>query len=222
MRKAVLALWLSVLLAACAPGALGPPPTRETYTVGPYPTTPRAAEPGADGVYAKLGPEGLSLGLRQGPLAGELVGVGGWVGGAKARGSWHQGGLAVAAEGAYLYYEEERFTQSGYETVEHRLVGVAADASYTRPVPVGHGEAYVGPRLRAYWSFEKVGGGPYRSAHAGLLPGVVLGVNLPVPATGDRLTFGLEAALFLVSPWLSSEPEWSAFSPLSMTFSYRF
>lgn len=222
MRKWILASTLVLLLAACAPGALGPPPTRETYTVGPYPTTPLAARPGGDGIFAKLGPEGLSLGLRQGPWAGELVGVGGWVGGAKARGSWTEGNYAVAGEAAFLYYEEGFYTDDGYETHEHRLFGLAADATYFWPIPVGGGEGYFGPRARLYWSAEKVDGGPYRPAHAGLLPGAVLGVNLPVPVTEGRLTFSLEAALFVVSPWLTSEPEWSAFSPLSMTLSYRF
>ena len=222
MRKGILALALALLLAACAPGALGPPPTQETYTVGPYPTTPLAARPSGDGIFAKLGPEGLSLGLRQGSWAGELVGVGGWVSGARARGSWTQGPYAVAAEAAFLTYVEDRYTDGGYEAVDHRLFGLAADASYTRPVPVGDGEGYFGLRARLYWSAEKIGAGPYRSAQAGFLPGVVLGVNLPVPATEGRLTFGLEAALFVVSPWLTSEAEWSAFSPFAMGFSYRF
>jgi len=221
MKQFGLVLVLSLTLAACAPGALGPPPAGGTLRAGPYPATSRAAIPRGDGVFAHLGPDGPSLGLKLGPLLGETVGVGGWVGGAKVRGSWVQDAYAVSVEGAYLYYDTESW-EGGYHTVRHRVLGLAADASYLWPVPVTHGSAYAGPRARAYWALERTGDSPYQPASAGLLPGVVLGVNLPVPATGDRLVFGLEASLFVVSPWLSSEADWSFFSPLSIAFSYRF
>ncbi len=223
MRQLALAFLLGVLFSACAPGAFGPPPGSGTYQVGPYPATPRAAEPGGDGVYAFLGPDGLSFGLKAAPWRGELVGVGGPMGGAKLRGAWVRDRYALAAEAVYLAYTTEVYDGNNPpRTVYHQGLGLAADVSYLWPVPAGHGSAYAGPRARAYWGFEKTGDGPLRSAHAGVLPGVVLGVNLPVPATGDRLTFGLEAALFMVSPWLTSEAEWSAFSPFALTLSYRF
>lgn len=221
MKQLALAFLLGVLFSGCAPGAFGPPPGSGAYQVGPYPATPRAAEPGGDGVYALLGPDGLSPGLKATPWRGELVG--GPMGGAKVRGAWIEDRYAAAAEVVYLSYTTEIYDGNGPpRSVDHQILGLAAEISYLWPVPVGHGSAYAGPRTRAYWGFEKTGNGPLHSARAGLLPGVVLGVNLPAPATGDRLTFGLEAALFMVSPWLTSEAEWSAFSPFSLTFSYRF
>ncbi len=222
MKPIRIALVVGLLLAGCAPGRLGPPPAGGAYQVGPYPTTPRAAAPTGDGLFARIGPDGLSLGLRQAPWQGELVGVGGAAGGAKLRGAWSRGRYAVQAEAAYLFFTTERWDGEGSRTLEHRAFGLALDASYLWEVPVRYGRAYAGPRARAYWSAAKVNDGPYRPAEGGLLPGVVLGVNLPVPVTEGRLVFGLEASLFVVSPWLTSEAEWSAFSPLSIGLSYRF
>ena len=217
--RLLLLLALTALLAACAPGALGPPPSEELYSAGPYPATPLAAQPSDDGIYAKSGPDGLSLGYTQRPWAVELVGFGGWIQGAKARTSWIQGPYAVGVEAAFFEYGAG-YAYGGGE--ERRLFGLAADASYTWPVPVGSGEGYFGPRVRAYWGVQKVGDGPYLPADAGVLPGMVLGVNLRVPSTQRRLTFSIEAALFVVSPWLTSESDWSAFSPISIALSYRF
>ena len=221
-KRPILAVLLGLLLAGCAPSTMGPPPSKDAYQVSPYEATPRSAEPGGDGLFAIMGSDGLTIGLQRSPWRGELVGVGGSAGGTKLKGAWVKDQYAVQAEVAYLFYTNWAYAGGQAVDVNHRIFGLAVDASYLWPVPVAHGSAYAGPRARAYWSVEKINNGPYRSASAGLLPGVVMGVNLPVPITQDRLVFGLEASLFVVSPWLTSEADWSLFSPFSLSLSYRF
>ena len=214
MKQAAYLLALGVLLTACAPGAYGPPPGAAGYQVGPYPTSARALRQGEDGVFLALGPEGPALGLETQGFQATLVGVGGWIGGAKARVAGYRDALSLAGELSYLAYT--LYDDESGEEVAHEVYGLAVDASWTWPLSARYGEAYAGPRLRAY-----LGSDNGRLGY-GVLPGVTLGVRVPVPELENRLTLGLEASLFLVSPLWTDQPHWAAFSPLGLTLTYRF
>ncbi len=202
---------LVLLLAGCAPGTLGPPPGEAGFRAGPYPTTALPTRITEDGVFLAAGPEGLALGTQLGPWQGLLFGSGS---GARVRGSWNEDPWAVAADLAYLEYGYYDYQTN--EAVFHQVLGLAVDAAYVWPLPTSLGQAYGGARARAYFGADN------GDLDFGVLPGVTLGVRLPFAGTENRLSLGIEASFFLVSPLLTKESRWGAFSPFGLTLSYRF
>ncbi len=118
--------------------------------------------------------------------------------------------------GGLAYLEYTTYDYDEGKEIVHAVYGLALDASWTWPLPARYGEAYAGPRLRAYLGSDD------GQLGYGVLPGLTLGVRVPVPELEGRLTFGLEASLFVVSPLWTDQPRWATFSPLGMTLAYRF
>jgi len=202
---------LSLSLSGCAPGAFGSPTGPEAFHMGPYPTTSRATRQSEDSVFAALTPVGPGLGLQRGPWQGLLLSP--ILEGARARVSWDEGPFSVAVDAAYLEYRD-------YEGNVHQSVGLALDGAYLTPLPSTAGEAYAGPRARAY----------LRSSGSeqvfGLLPGFTIGVRFPLTGApgpfSERVSYGLEASLLIVSPLLTEQDHWSVFTPFGLTLSIRF
>jgi hypothetical protein len=225
--SAIIAL-LSVLLYGCAPGAITPSPLYENggLATGPYPASTRSGHFDEDGFSISAGPVGLGLEVAQGPWRGVLYGG---YNGAAGRVSWSQGRVGASLDMAYNSYTSWDYVDADndgiYETeveVITNTVGAALDVAYYLKVPTEVGAAYAGPRGRVYFACVQENSAPFRCNRYGVLPGGMMGINVPLSVFSDRLTLGFEGSLFLVVPGITDRTGFSVFSPFSMILSYRF
>jgi len=219
----------SLFLFGCAPGAITPSPIyddSEGLSTGPYPSSTRAGHFDQDGFYISAGPVGLGLEVSRGPWRGILYGS---HLGAAGRVSWSQQSVGASLDMAYSGYSVWRSVDSdndGKPDTEKeffiRTLGAAVDATYYFDMPTDIGSAYIGPRGRLYFACQQENNSPYNCNRYGLLPGGVLGINVPLSFISERLTMGMEGSVFLVIPGVTDRDRFSVFSPFSITLSYRF
>jgi len=222
-----IAISLLLVLAGCAPGAITPEPSYSSGAIatGAYPPSTRAGHFDQDGFYVTTDPRGLGLEVAVDNWRGSLFGG---YSGVNLRNSWSQDDFGISLDTAYNAYLSEEFVDEdgdGYEEyVTHyvEVLGAALDGTYYFAIPTDIGSAYVGPRARAYFACESVDQGGYQCNKYGVLPGAVLGINVPVAAISERLTFGIEGSVLLVVPGLSDESHFMVFSPFALSLSYRF
>ncbi len=219
---------LALLMAGCAPGAISPAPVYEGdgMSTGPYPASTRAGHTEQDGFYVSAGPVGLGLEVARGPWRGVLYAS---YNGAAGRVSWSQDEVGTSLDAAYNAYTTWDYVDTDNDgvpdtdvTTTVRTVGAALDATYYFGVPTDIGQAYVGPRARAYFACTQENTAPYVCDRYGVLPGGVLGIDVPLGMFDGRMTLGFEGSLFMVIPGVTDRPSFSVFSPFAVSLSYRF
>lgn len=216
LRMYLLGVSAALLLSSCAQSVTNPSPDGYAGAFSPFLATPMAGPLRTEesNLALRFGPEGAGFQVTGGAFALELYARNGVF----LRGSYAESGFFASVGATYETYE----TYGGppdFTALSIANAGVGADLGYTWPIELrGGGMGYFGPRVYGYYGCVAEGNDPFVCDQMGVIPGFMVGVNVPV---FDNLRFSVELAALALFPD-ANNPRFRFSSPLNVTLSYRF